>query len=374
MKIIFTGGGTGGHVFPIISIAREFKRTYQGKRKIELFYIGPKDGLIASLLHQEGIKVKIIFAGKIRRYLGIKPVILNVIDIFKILIGSVQAFHHLFFLAPDLIFSKGGYGSFPSVFAGKILRIPIFLHESDQCPGMANRILEKFSRETFVSFPKTEKISSSKMILVGNPIRRKLLDGSKEDAKKLFEITSEKPLVFIIGGSQGAQRINDLILNILPDMLEDFEVIHQTGIRNFDQVKAEADVIMSENIKKYYHPVSFLKEVELKHIYEACDFIVSRAGAGSIFEIAAIGKPSFLIPLPEAAQDHQTKNAYSYAENGATIVIEESNLTPRFFLQRLRYLFSRPEELDAMRRHARLFSKPKAAKVLAGYIIEYLSQ
>lgn len=374
MKIIFTGGGTGGHVFPIISIAREFKRTYKGNRKIELFYIGPKDGLTASLLHSEGVKVKIILAGKIRRYLGVNPIILNIIDIFKIFIGSIQAFRHLFFLAPDLVFSKGGYGSFPSVFAAKILRIPIFLHESDQCSGMANRILEKFSRETFVSFPKTEKINSSKMVLVGNPIRRELLNGSKEDAKKLFKIASEKPLIFIIGGSQGAQRINDLVLHILPEMLKDFEIIHQTGIKNFDQVSAEANVVIDKDARKYYHPVSFLKEVELKHVYKACDFIISRAGAGSIFEISAIGKPSFLIPLPESAQNHQVKNAYSYAENGAAIVIEESNLTPHFFLQRLKFLFSDQEKLDSMRRHARLFSKPKASKVLSGYIIEYLSQ
>jgi UDP-N-acetylglucosamine--N-acetylmuramyl-(pentapeptide) pyrophosphoryl-undecaprenol N-acetylglucosamine transferase len=374
MKIIFTGGGSGGHVFPIIAIARELKKLYQGNRKLEIFYVGPKDNLTASLLHQEGIESKTILAGKIRRYFGIKALFLNIIDIFKIIIGTIQAFYYLFFLAPDLIFSKGGYGSFPSVFSARILRIPIFLHESDKSPGLANRILGRFSKEIFISFPRTEYVVESKMFLIGNPIRRELLGGSKEDARDLFNLKMEKPIILILGGSQGAQRVNDLILNVLPKMLREFEVIHQVGLKNFDQVKAEADVMIEGEMRKLYHPVPFLKEIELKNAYKACDFVVSRAGSGSIFEIAAASKPSILIPLPESAQNHQVKNAYSYAEKGAAIVIEESNLTPHFFLARLRYIFSNPEELDIMRRHARLFAKPKAGKVIAGYIVEYLSQ
>jgi UDP-N-acetylglucosamine--N-acetylmuramyl-(pentapeptide) pyrophosphoryl-undecaprenol N-acetylglucosamine transferase len=374
MKVIFTGGGTGGHVFPIIAITRELKRLYRGNRKLEIFYIGPKDNLTASLFHQEGIESKTVLAGKIRRYFGIKAIFLNIIDFFKIIIGIIQSFHYLFFLAPDLIFSKGGYGSFPPALSAKLLRIPIFLHESDKIPGLSNRIIGKFSKEIFISFFRTDHVNESKMFLIGNPIRTELLDGSKEDARNLFQLKMEKPVVLIMGGSQGAQRINDLILNILPEMLKEFEVIHQVGIKNFDQIRSEADVMIGKGSKELYHPVPFLKEIELKNAYKACDFVVSRAGSGSIFEIAAVGKPSILIPLPESAQNHQVKNAYAYAEKGAAIVIEESNLTPHFFLSRLKYIFSKPNELDIMKRHARLFAKPKAGRVIAGYIVEYLSQ
>jgi len=374
MKILFTGGGTGGHIFPIIAISREIRKICPEK-KIEFFYIGPKDEFGEIFLSQEGIKVKKILAGKIRRYFDAKSFFKNLIDLlFKIPIGISQAFFYIFFLAPDLIFSKGGFGSIPAVLSGKLLGVPIFLHESDAIPGMANRFLARFSLEIFVSFPKTLYFPEEKMILVGNPIRREILEGSKEEAKEYFKLVGGKPLVLILGGSQGAQRINDKILEILPEILKNFELIHQGGEKNFSQVKEEAKVMIVKNFEKYYHLFPFLKEEELKMAYAACDLIVSRAGAGTIFEIAALGKPAILIPLPEAAQDHQLKNAYTFAETGATKVLEEKNFTPHFFWERLRYLFSHPEELEKMIRAAKEFSKPNAARIIAGYIVDYLTK
>jgi len=374
MKILFTGGGTGGHIFPIVAISREIRKICP-KEKIEFFYIGPRDDFGEILLSQEGIKVKTILAGKIRRYFDFKSFFENLIDIFiKIPLGILQAFFYLFFLAPDLIFSKGGFGSIPAVLSGKLLGVPIFLHESDAIPGMANRFLARFSLEIFVSFPKTLYFPEEKMILVGNPIRREILEGSKEEAKEYFKLVGGKPLVLILGGSQGAQRINDKILEILPEILKNFELIHQGGEKNFSQVKEEAKVMIVKNFEKYYHLFPFLKEEELKMAYAACDLIVSRAGAGTIFEIAALGKPAILIPLPEAAQDHQLKNAYTFAETGATKVLEEKNFTPHFFWERLRYLFSHPEELEKMIRAAKEFSKPNAARIIAGYIVDYLTK
>ena len=374
MKILFTGGGTGGHIFPIVAISREIRKICP-KEKIEFFFIGPRDDFGEILLSQEGIKVKTILAGKIRRYFDFKSFFENLIDIFiKIPLGILQAFFYLFFLAPDLIFSKGGFGSIPAVLSGKLLGVPIFLHESDAIPGMANRFLARFSLEIFVSFPKTLYFPEEKMILVGNPIRREILEGSKEEAKEYFKLVGGKPLVLILGGSQGAQRINDKILEILPEILKNFELIHQGGEKNFSQVKEEAKVMIVKNFEKYYHLFPFLKEEELKMAYAACDLIVSRAGAGTIFEIAALGKPAILIPLPEAAQDHQLKNAYTFAETGATKVLEEKNFTPHFFWERLRYLFSHPEELEKMIRAAKEFSKPNAARIIAGYIVDYLTK
>jgi UDP-N-acetylglucosamine--N-acetylmuramyl-(pentapeptide) pyrophosphoryl-undecaprenol N-acetylglucosamine transferase len=378
MKVLFTGGGTGGHIFPIIAIVREIRRLHP-KEDIQFYYFGPKDEFGSIFLSQEGIKTKTIFAGKIRRYLGAGSIFQNLIDIFfRLPIGFFQSFFRLFFLFPDLIFSKGGYGSLPVVFAGWLLRAPIFLHESDISPGLANRILSKLALEVFTSFPKTEYFSPKKMILVGNPVRREIVEGSAETAEKLFKLKGGKPKILILGGSQGALRINDMLLNILPELLSDFEVIHQGGTKNFRQLLAEVQVVLgsspedNQELRQYYHPYSFLKETELKHAYRAADLIVSRAGSGSIFEIAALGKPSILIPLPESAQNHQIKNAYAYAKTGAAIVIEEENLSPHFFLEKLRYLFSHPEELEKMSQAAREFSRPQASRILAEYIINYL--
>lgn len=372
MKILFTGGGTGGHIFPILAISREIRKIYQAE-DIEFFYIGPEDEFSTILLSQEGIKVKTILAGKARRYLNWKSGLENFIDIFvKIPIGIFQAFFYIFFLAPDLVFSKGGYGSIPGVIASFLLRVPIFLHESDVAPGLANRFLSRLAGSIFVSFPKTEYFKPSKMILVGNPIRREMLETHEEEGREFFRLSDEKPVIFILGGSQGAQRINDKILEILPELLNDFEVMHQAGINNFKQVRAEAKVVISKDLEKYYHIFPFLKEEELKKAYKIADLIIARAGSGTIFEIAAFVKPSILIPLPEAAQNHQIKNAYAFAQGGATLVLEEENFTPRFFLEKLKYLFSHPEELEKMKKSAKEFSKPLAGQQIAQYLVSYL--
>lgn len=376
MKILFTGGGTAGHIFPIIALLREIKKI-SPQDYSQFFYVGPKDRFLGTLLSQEGITVKTILAGKIRRYLSFKSFFQNIFDVlFKIPIGFIQALFYNFVISPDLIFSKGGYGSLSVVFSGWLLLTPIFLHESDVSPGLANRFLSRFSLETFVSFPieKTEYFPPKKMISVGNPLRLGILEGEKEKAKELFKLTGGKPIILVLGGSQGSQRINDILLLILPELLLNFELIHQVGQKNFKETESEARAVINRELLKYYHPFPFLDEEELKQAFAISDLIISRAGSGSIFEISAVGKPSILIPLTESAQNHQLKNAYAYAGNGACLVLEEANLTPHFFLERLKYLFSRPEKLREMGESAKTFSKPQAAKIIAGYITEYLKE
>ncbi|XOB40877.1 MAG: undecaprenyldiphospho-muramoylpentapeptide beta-N-acetylglucosaminyltransferase [Candidatus Nealsonbacteria bacterium] len=377
IKVLFTGGGSGGHIFPIIAVAREMRKLSPEKRKnkeFEFFYFGPKDEFADIFLSQEEIKIKHILAGKIRRYSSVKSIAQNLVDIiFKIPIGLVQAFIYLFVLAPDVIFSKGGFGSLPTVISGWLLGIPIFLQESDVIPGMANRILARFSTEIFVSFPKTPYFKK-RMILAGNPIRTEILNATKKESYEFFKLTGKKPVIFIMGGSQGAQRVNDKILEILGALVENFEIIHQCGEKNVKQVKAEAKTVMPEYLAKYYHAFGFLKEQELEKAYAASDLVVSRSGSGSIFEIAAWAKPSILIPLPESAQNHQLENAYNYAQKGAAIVFEEQNFTSRFFHEKLKNLFSRPEQLEKMSIAAKKFSKPRAAKTIAGYVAIYLTK
>lgn len=370
LKIIFTGGGSGGHVFPIIAIVREIKKLLPEKTK--LIYVGPKDEWVKLYLSQEQIEIKPILTAKIRRYFTLGSFFSNIIDFLKFPIGCIQAFFIVFFENPDLIFSKGGFGSVPTVIAGKILRIPIFLHESDISPGLANRIIADSTTEIFVSFEKTEYFDPKKMILVGNPIRREIFSGSAEGAKNLFKLTGEKPVLFFFEGSQGAQKINDLLLLVLPELLKDFEVIQQCGRKNFKQVKQESELIIPKELKKYYHLLPFLGEQKLKEAYFAADIIISRAGASNIFEAIALNKPLVLIPLSISAQNHQLKNAYYMAEKGAAIVIEESNLTPQFFLEKLRLLISNSEELEKMKKATESLAKPKAAKVIAHYLLEYL--
>jgi UDP-N-acetylglucosamine--N-acetylmuramyl-(pentapeptide) pyrophosphoryl-undecaprenol N-acetylglucosamine transferase len=368
VKIVFTGGGTGGHIFPIVAVARELRRLHFGD-DLELFYYGPEDNFASTVLSQEGIKIKIIPGGKIRRYFSFS----NFTDIvFKIPWGIFRAFISLFFLWPDVIFSKGGYGSLPTVLAGRMLRVPVFLHESDVSPGLANRFLSRFALEVFTSFPKTEYFSSRKMTLVGNPIRKELLEGSAKEAEELLKLTGEKPVVLIFGGSQGAQKINEMLFSVLKEFLEYFEIIHQCGSKNYEDAKQLVLATTDPDIRKHYHLYPFLKESDLRQAYQAADVIVSRAGSGSIFEIAALGKPSILIPIAGSAQNHQEKNAYTYAATGASIVIEETSLTPGFFLEKLRFLVTSTDTMDRMSQKALAFAKPRAAHIMASYILEYL--
>jgi len=375
MKVVFTGGGTGGHIFPIIAVIRELKKSPMGS-KIKFYYLGSKDKFGRELLKKENVKVRTIISGKIRRYGGIS-IFQNFIDIlFKIPLGIIQSFIYLFFINPDLVFSKGGYGSVPVVISAWFLRIPIFIHESDTVLGAANKLASKLCSEIFASFPlrESEKIPLKKVLIVGNPIREEILGGRREEATKFFNLQGGKPLIFIMEGSQGAERINDIILNILPKLLASFEVIHQCGENNIKEVKKEAEVMIDKNLERYYHLYSFLGEKGLKLAFAAADIIISRAGSGSIFEIAASGKPSILIPLPEAAQNHQIRNAYSFAKDGASIVIEEGVLKPYSFLQQIKNLAEDKKTMELMSKKAKEFAKPKAADIISQYILTYLTQ
>lgn len=361
-KIAFTGGGSGGHLFPIVSISREIKKLYDGNQ-IKLYYIGPKE--CREILSQENFKTYSVLTGKLRRYFSLK----NVIDIlFNLPIGYVQSFFLLLLIRPHLVFSKGGSGSFQICLAARHLRIPVFLHESDSVPGLSNKKAGKWAKKIFISFPKTENFSNNEPILVGNPIRTELLNGSKEIAKAIFQIKSNKPVILIIGGSQGAQVINEFLITILNDLLRKYEVIHVAGEKNYKIARISADLILLKDLISYYHLYESLDEKQLSNAYAISDFVMSRAGSGIIFEIAAVGKPSILVPLPASAFDHQIKNAYQYANTGAAIVIEQNNLTPNFFLGQLENLLSQPQKIKVMKEQAIKFSKPEAAQTIAKVI------
>jgi UDP-N-acetylglucosamine--N-acetylmuramyl-(pentapeptide) pyrophosphoryl-undecaprenol N-acetylglucosamine transferase len=368
MKILFTGGGTQGHIMPIIAISQELRKLYQDDN-IALHYMGPKDDLGFLRLSQEDFTIHRIASGKIRRYFSLE----NITDVlFKIPFGFLESFFILLLVRPNLVFSKGGSGSAVVCLCANLLGISVFLHESDSVPGLSNKIVARFAKKIFISFPKTDYFDESKTILVGNPIKEDLLQGNKNTAQELFHVTFEKPILLFLGGSQGAQSINDFVLNILTTLLQKYEIIHMCGKKNYTQVLAESKAIITKDVEPYYHLYGILDEIELKHALAAADFIISRAGSGSIFEIAGVGKPSILVPLPLSAHGHQSKNAYEYASTGAAIVIEQENLQPNFFMEKIQFVLHNQEELQNMRQSALNFAKPLAAKAIAREILEYL--
>jgi len=366
MKIVFTGGGSGGHIYPIIALARQLKKDYtQG---LEMTFLGPV-GRYRNELEKEGIVIKTIMAGKLRRYFSV----LTLLDILKFPIGLIQSFWYLFVLMPNVVFSKGGYGAVPVVFVSWLYRIPVLSHESDLIPGLANRIGAFFSKRMAISFQATEKyFPKKKTALVGNPIRLELVQlclssdpENKERAKKVFNINSQKPVVFILGGSQGAEKINQLVLSVLPSLLDKYEVIHQTGEKNYQSIKGYL-----KEMPQNYHVFSFFDEDQMATAYLVSDLIISRAGAGSIFEIAACAKPSILIPIPKSSSGHQRKNAFAYAQAGATSVLEQNNLTPNMFLNEISEILGNQELIQKMKENAKIFSQMEASQRIVQELIE----
>jgi UDP-N-acetylglucosamine--N-acetylmuramyl-(pentapeptide) pyrophosphoryl-undecaprenol N-acetylglucosamine transferase len=366
MRILFTGGGTGGHVFPIVAVKQAFKEP------AAFYYLG-SDGFAKKHLANLGIKIRFIQAGKFRRYFSL----MIFVDLLKIVIGIIQSFWYLFLWVPDVIFSKGGYGSFPVVFVASIYRIPVILHESDSGPGLANRVSARFAKKIILSFVGSEEYFSKykkKLVLIGNPVRKEITQGSKEQGKATFKLTSGKPVILIVGGSQGAQKINEVVLNTLPRLLEMAEIIHVTGEKNFKSIQTDAQDILEphQNLKQHYHVYPFFDLEQMKQGHAVADLIVNRAGAGSIFEIAACGKASILVPIPKSAFDHQRKNASGFATNGVAIVLDQANLTQNIFLDEVSKLIKDPIKLKQMGEKAKTFYNPQTPELIAKEIINII--
>lgn len=374
IKILFTGGGSGGHIYPLIAVYEELISVVKElKIEAQYFYMGQKDDW-SKFIEEKGIKTSYILGGKIRRYFSF----LNFLDFFKIIFSFIQAFFKVFFIMPDVVFSKGGPGALPVIFASWFYRIPVIIHESDAKPGLANLVSSLFAKKIAISFEDAKNyFNPSKIILTGNPIRNELLKQKidKKLAKENLGFNPDTPLLFIVGGSQGAKIINDIILESLTELLQFTQILHQTGESNLAEVEklsrtAILDLPIKIEAKNRYEAIGFLDIDKMILALSAADLVVSRAGAGSIFEIAVFGKPSIIIPITNSANNHQRLNAYAYKESGAAIVIEEDNLLKGVFLHEIKSILNDASIYEKMSKSALVFSKPDASKNLAIEIIK----
>ena len=320
MKILLTGGGTGGHLIPLLGVVTALRKICleKGIEKPKFLLITPSSDFNQSI-SEAGIQIKTIKAGKLRRYFSWE----NFRDILKIPVGIIQSLYYIYKFKPDIVFSKGGFASVPPVIASWVLKIPIITHESDIVPGLANRIIARFASKILISFSAAEKyFDKSKVILTGNPIRSDIEKGSRENALEFFKLSPDLPTVLIFGGSQGAQKINEMVLEILPNLIEKCQIIHQCGDKNYKEIKNK----ISELNLKYperYRVYPFIKK-EMKDAFALADIVISRAGANSLAEIVALQKPNILIPLSTSANNHQPENAKFFAEKNASLIIDET--------------------------------------------------
>ncbi len=371
-RIICVGGGSGGHFYPLMAVVAELKNhAAHAGLPLQTYYMGP-DPYDQSALAALGVTFVSCPAGKQRRYASV----LNVLDLFKTGFGFIVALCKIFVIYPDVIMSKGGYTSVPVVLAAWFFNIPIVIHESDARPGKANVLAAKHARLIAVSYPDTlSTFPQSKTVLTGIPIRPELLVAPEPrgDSRPLSE--RDLPRLLILGGSQGAERINSLILESLDELLPRFTILHQTGTSHFDNVKRSAETLIADpSLRSRYSPVAFLNVGDLSRALHESTIVISRAGSGTIYEIAAHGKPSIIIPIPEEISHDQRSNAYAYARTGAAIVIEEENLEDSLLIAETDRIMGDPTLYASMGKAAAAFVEYHAAEKIATELITIMNE
>ena len=277
--------------------------------------------------------------------------ILNFFDVIKTLIGVVSALFKIYGIYPDVIFSKGAYASFPALVAARVFKIPVIIHESDSVPGRVNQWSGKFARKIALSYAEAGKyFNPEKTAFTGNPIRREILTPVTNGAHEYLKLETAVPVILILGGSLGARIINDAVISALPALVENFQIIHQTGKNNIKEVVGVAEIILSGNPKKNrYKPFDYLNNLAMSMSVGVASIIISRAGS-AIFEIASWGLPSIIIPITDSVSNHQRNNAYSYARSGAATVIEESNLNANILTSEINRIMKDKTEIDRMKK------------------------
>lgn len=363
MKILLTGGGTGGHFYPLIAIAEKLIEVADKEKIIDLkLYYMSDSPYDKRMLFENSITYVQIPAGKMRTYFSIR----NFFDFFTTATGMFFGLLSMFFIYPDVVISKGGYAAFPAVFAARLLRIPVIVHESDSYPGRLNVWTAKFAQKVAISWPEAiEYLPKEKTALTGQPIRKNILHGDSIGAREFFKLNSDLPVILVLGGSQGAEIINNIFIEILPDLLSKYQIIHQTGQNNINDILSRSKLVMENNDNMIrYVPLPYLNNLATRMAAGVATIIVSRAGS-AIFEIASWGIPSIIIPITNSNGDHQRKNAYNYARAGACEVIDEGNLSPHLLISLIDKLVNNKEKLAQMKQSALAFASPDAAEKIA---------
>jgi len=353
IKIVLTGGGTAGSVMPLIAIFQAFK---ERGIKTDFLFIGSEDGPEEKIVKSYNLPFKAIPAGKLRRYLSFK----NFSDPFRILKGYQKARHILKITRPHLVISAGSYVAVPVIWAAKRYRISVLIHQQDIQKGLANKLTEKIADKITVTFKESLKdFPRKKTVFTGNPVRKDILEGSKEKAEKIFKLDKKRPTLLVFGGGTGAKKINDNINKIAKDLVEFLNVIHLTGLG-----KRGASL---EHPR--YHVFELLTQ-EMKHALAAADLIISRAGLCALTEFSVLGKPAIIVPI---FNSHQEKNAAYYEKKEAVLVIRENILNPDLLLSTIKNLIINHEKLLALEEKIKKLGEPEAGEKIVNIILDLLN-
>ncbi len=379
MRIVLTGGGTGGHLMPFEPIVGALRTVFVEQKNSLPAWLEPQD----AELHFLGIadtKTKAFFAsydvpaihipsGKLRRYASV----LTLSDLLiRLPWGICLALTYMWRLMPDVVVSKGGYGSLPVIVAAMLYRIPILLHESDAVPSLVSRFIQRHASVVAIGLPNKTLQDGKfgyKVIVTGVPVRDELLHLSPAEGKRHFHIPEKEFVLLVTGGSQGAQQINEVLLQILPSLIVDVTIIHVTGETNFTAIATVAKELLASSPRQdKYFPFAYLHE-DMGYALASADAVVSRAGASTLAELARLGKPCLLIPLTNAAGDHQRVNAAIFEAAGAALVLDPNNVSKNLFEQNVRRLIAEQDTRETLKINILKMDRPQSARKIAELVL-----
>ena len=371
LRLAIAGGGTGGHVLPALAVVDDLQ---QRGELAEVTWIGSREGVERQAAMEAGIPFISIPTGKLRRYLSLR----NITDAGRVPLGTIVARRALSRFKPDVVLSTGGFVSVPTVVAARGIA-PVVTHEQTAIIGLANRVNARFAAVLAISHDQTETQARQihrRVVVTGNPIRTGLTAGSRAQGLSHFGFDPSLPVVYVTGGARGASPINQRIAALIPGILHHAQLLHQTGPASANRDATELTLLQDSlppELRARYRIVEFVRD-ELPDLYAAADLVIGRAGAGTIAELAYVGKPAILIPLPGAGGDEQALNAKVLGDAGAAVVISQLDATPERLQQEILSLLADPDRRALMASAARAVARPDAAARLSETLLSLARQ
>ena len=369
MKVLVSGGGSGGHIYPALAIAAQLRVEYQA----EILFLGSDDGLETEIVPAAGFRLATIKAGKLRRYISWQ----TITGIMRVPLGLIQAINIVGKFRPGVVFTSGGYVAVPAGLAARLHRVPLLMHQQDVPPNLSNKLVAPLATRISVAFADSlAYFPARKALLLGNPIRQAMLDVRQtpaQEARQRLGFEGHEPLLLVTGGSQGARHLNQVVGEALPDLLALCQVLQISGKELYNETRELSNRVLTnqdEVLKKRYRLVAYLNE-EMPLALQAADLVLCRSGASTLSELAVLGKPSILVPLPPAiGSSPQEANAEMFRRKAAAEVIKDSDLNRQELVERVRFILSSSTQVEAMAQAARSFAKPQATQEIAAEIVK----
>ena len=373
MKVLVSGGGTGGHIYPALAVATQLVKQYQA----EILYLGSDDGLENELAPAAGFPLVIVKAGKLRRYISWQ----TLTGVARIPVGMAQAAGIVRKFNPDVVFTSGGYVAVPAGLGARLNGVPLLMHQQDVPPNLSNRLIAPLATRISVAFADSlAYFPARKTLQLGNPIRQEMLDMrsvSPQEARRKLELEADLPLLLVTGGSQGARHLNQVVCRALPELLTHCQVLQISGKYLYEETRELSGQTMTqlpEDIKRRYRLVPYLN-AEMPAAIQAAELVLCRSGAATLSELAVLGKPSLLVPLPPAiGSSPQEANAEMFGRRAAAQVIRDADLEPEVLVKRVISILSSKALLASMSEATRVFAKPDATQDIVAEVIRIARQ